>query len=886
MARVTPGPALPAGRMLLRKRAAARLVLWFEQFWPAIWPALGILGAYSCLALLDVPGFLPPWPRVVLLGAALALAAGALWRGLRRVQVPSNAAADRRLERASGLRHRPLAALADRPAAPSDEAAALWQVHMTRLGAQVGRLRVGRPRPGLAAQDGWALRGAVLVGLGAAWIMAGPDAGARLVRGFVPTIPAGAAAPGTVVQAWITPPGYTGLPPLFLHPDGKAVSAPTGSHLTVNVTGGNGEPSLALGSDTEPFRALGGASWQAERDLVAGGILSVRRRGGTAASWALTVIPDNPPTAGFTDPPGAALAGGRPTQQTRLAWRAEDDYGVAGLQAELRLRDRPGAPPVLVPITLAGSPKRAQGVQLQDLTAHPWAGLPVLARLAARDAPGQTGASADAEFVLPERAFQNTLARAVIAVRRQLSLTPDERQQARAALDALSDVPKDGPGSTPESTDVSTGIVLNLRAIGSLLVRGRGTTAVDEAQGRMWDLALALEEGAAERTARALEAARQAARDALDAGREAPAERAELDRRMQELREAIQRHMEALAEQARRDGTELPYDSTAPKMNSRDLDRMAEQMRDATREGRMDDARQQMAELEKLLEQLQNARPEHGEEQEKKNAERRQRGRQQMDAVQDIVRREGGLLDRSQARSSTEPRRQQPKSPGANPPGPNATGPEQTAPSPSTAADPRDADGRGQRALRRALGELMQRFGDLTGQVPAPLGEADVAMREAGQALGEGRDAAAGAAQTKAIEALQKGGKEMGQQMARQFGTGKEPGEGEGEEGEGGEPGQFGEGGQDPTNRDGQTAGPRPGESPGPGHRRTARRDPMGRPLQQGTSGTDESGDVRVPDQMEEARTRAIQDELRRRGAERTRPQPELDYIGRLLKPF
>ena len=159
-------------------------------------------------------------------------------------------------------------------------------------------------------------------------------------------------------------------------------------------------------------------------------------------------------------------------------------------------------------------------------------------------------------------------------------------------------------------------------------------------------------------------------------------------------------------------------------------------------------------------------------------------------------------------------------------------------------------------------------------------------MREAGQALAEGRDAAAGNAQTKAIEALQKGGKEMGQQMARQFGTGKEPGEGEGEEGEGGEPGQMGEGGQDNSNRDGQTSGQRPGESPGPGHRRTARRDPMGRPLQQGTSGTDESGDVRVPDQMEQARTREIQEELRRRGAERTRPQPELDYIDRLLKPF
>jgi len=861
LARVTPpGPALR------RKRAAARLVLWFERIWPAIWPALGVLGGYACAALLDIPGLLPPWPRVLLLAGVLLLAAWLLWRGLRRVRLPSEAEADRRLERASGLRHRPLAALADLPAALSEESAALWQVHLARLAAQVRRLRVGRPRPGLAARDGRALRGAVLLGLVAAWVMAGPDAGLRLARGFWPMLPAGAAVPGTVVQAWVTPPGYSGLPPMFLHPDSKAVTVPTGSHLVVSVTGGSGAPSLALDGAAEPFRALDGASWQAERDLTDGGQLSVQRRGGDVASWTLTVLPDHPPTAAFTDAPGPALSGGRPTQQTRMAWRVEDDYGVADAHVELRLRDRPQAPPVLLPITLAGAPKRAQGVHLQDLTAHPWAGLPVVARLVARDAPGQIGQSPDAEFVLPERPFQNAMARAILAVRRQLSLTPEERQQARMALDALADA--------PDNPDATSSVILNLRATGFLLSRGRGAAAVDEAQARMWDLALALEEGAADRTARALEAARQAVRDAVDASRETPEDRAEIDRRMQELREAIQRHLEALAEQARRDGTELPYDPSAPQMNSRDLDRMAEQMRDAAREGRMDDARKQMAELEKLLDQLQNARPEHGEAQDKQNAERRQRGRQQMDAVQDMVRREGTMLDRSQARAGAEPPR---RPPGQGQP-PSPASPNQ---------DPREADGRGQKALRRALGELMQRFGDLTGQVPAPLGEADMAMRDAGQALSEGRDAAAGAAQTKAIEALQKGGKEMGQQMARQFGTGKQPGEGEGEEGEGGDPGQVGEGGQDQSNRDGLSSGtPRPGEGTAPGRRRSARRDPMGRPLQQGTSGTDESGDVRVPDQMEQARTRAIQDELRRRGAERTRPQPELDYIDRLLKPF
>ena len=65
------------------------------------------------------------------------------------------------------------------------------------------------------------------------------------------------------------------------------------------------------------------------------------------------------------------------------------------------------------------------------------------------------------------------------------------------------------------------------------------------------------------------------------------------------------------------------------------------------------------------------------------------------------------------------------------------------------------------------------------------------------------------------------------------------------------------------------------------------RRDPLGRPLRDDGTGQspDETG-VRVPDQMEQARSHAIQEELRRREAEKTRPQPELDYIERLLKQF
>ncbi len=113
-----------------------------------------------------------------------------------------------------------------------------------------------------------------------------------------------------------------------------------------------------------------------------------------------------------------------------------DDYGVVSLQAELRLKDRPHAPPLVVAIPLpGGTPKAAHGVNQQDLTAHPWAGLPVIARLVGRDAPGQAGSSADATFILPERPFQNPVARALIAIRKGLSLHPDDRDSAVDALD-------------------------------------------------------------------------------------------------------------------------------------------------------------------------------------------------------------------------------------------------------------------------------------------------------------------------------------------------------------------------------------------------------------------------------------------------------------------
>jgi hypothetical protein len=315
--------------------------------------------------------------------------------------------------------------------------------------------------------------------------------------------------------------------------------------------------------------------------------------------------------------------------------------------------------------------------------------------------------------------------------------------------------------------------------------------------------------------------------------------------------------MQAMMQEAERNHEALPFDPDAEHLSDKDLDRLAEAARQALREGRLDDAREKMAELERLLDRLKQAQLDHGQ----GNSQQRQKGHQQMGAVQDMVGREGGLLDHTEGRNEQ-----------AN--APQTIQPDQDAGN----ASQRPMDQRVQQALRSALGEMMQQFGDLTGQVPQSLTDADQAMRESGQDLGAGDDPAAAGAEQRAIAALQKGAREMGRTLDKQFGRGRQqggPGEGDG----------FGaEGSMGMMMPEGRGEGS--GDSPFPGvpNRADQRgRDPLGR-MNQG-SGVD-SGDVHVPEEAERKRSQAIQEELRRRGAERERPQEELDYISRLLRQF
>jgi len=132
------------------------------------------------------------------------------------------------------------------------------------------------------------------------------------------------------------------------------------------------------------------------------------------------------------------------------------------------------------------------------------------------------------------------------------------------------------------------------------------------------------------------------------------------------------------------------------------------------------------------------------------------------------------------------------------------------------------------------------------GGIPLSMGRADRAMRDAVQALNQGKPDAAVNAQTDALDALQQAAQSLAQSLAN-----------------GGKPGAA-------------------GNSLG------AQRDPLGR-LEAGEGGISDGGDLQLGKSANDAaieKAREILGELRRRAGEQQRPEIERDYIDRLLKEF
>ena len=314
-------PATSIERAFERKVRLGKWALFFEHFWPRAWLVLGLAGLFIGVSLAGL------WPRLPELTHKIVLALFALafciaLLALMRVRWPSREQAIRRVEAVSGIKHRPASSYEDTLTLGAADArtAALWRVHRQRLAAVLQKMRVGHPSPRADRYDPFALRALLLLSVFVLLVVVGDSASDRLRSAFrFGLLAKGAEAR---IDAWVTPPAYTGKAPIMLadggfsglRPQEKPVGPMEIPDRSVLVVRGSGVALGALsleapGGNGTPQRleapAPTGATDVAELKLEVrkSGTVTVFGGGTQLLSWPFVVTPDHPPKIALTKEP-------------------------------------------------------------------------------------------------------------------------------------------------------------------------------------------------------------------------------------------------------------------------------------------------------------------------------------------------------------------------------------------------------------------------------------------------------------------------------------------------------------------------------------------------------------------------------------------------------
>jgi hypothetical protein len=569
----------------LRRRAA--LGFWAESLLRALAPGCGILLAYIAAALF---GFGNPWAWAAVLGLALL----AFGFGFSRLRRPGKESIDRRIERASGLRHRPIAMLEDAPENDGELTAALWQLHQLRIAADLRNARAGRIFIDAVARDPLALRGVLLLLLLAGAVIAGPQAMPRLGGAFsLPELPWLA---GPSVDAWATPPAYTGAPPLVLQP-GETYQVMAGTRLTVIVNGINRPPGAVFGAQKLNFAALAQASFRADAVLDASAKLRIGPWWRPMAGWRFQVASPGAPVITLGK---LAVV----NQQLVIGWRASDRYGLASLIATLSPAGHVGAPAEQLPLPIAGpDPQHQNGVAKPDIGDSPYAGLPVSVVLTARNLAGVQRSTPPVTLILPPPALQDKTALALAGLRQKLALAPDRPQAAGEALRKLSQAPK---------SKISGGADVQMAALAQALRNQEISSGA--AEDLLDRLSHEVEAGPDYQPERAFASAAQALEQALQqaAASGKPLDANRLQSLLAAMQSALAQHLQSLGgKNSGSPGAGSP-DAGSPdagSINPADLNQLAQQIAQDQAAGQTARAQAELQQLTQMLQALQSAKP-------------------------------------------------------------------------------------------------------------------------------------------------------------------------------------------------------------------------------------------------------------------------------------
>ena len=897
-----PSRAGPSRARLGASRRSVGLAMRIERLWPLLAPFVFVVSLFLIAAWSGLLRIMPDWGRIALVlafivGALAALAPLMRYRGVSAREV------DRRLESANSLRHQPVSSQSDTLPANADPfARALWEEHRRRMAARVGRLGGTSPRAGMPERDPWALRALAPIALFVAFAFSLGTHGGRIADAFAPPVQGMSESVAARLDAWVTPPAYTGVAPIFLTREGVTDDAgtsrtvPAGSLFTarvaeadgaeaVTLVGSEGEVALAPTTPETPGAATGSNVYEAVLESDATLRVTIA---GEAREFAFAVTPDEAPEIAWAENAEGEAHDVNEDGALTLQYRASDDYALAGGTARFAplsgdatapLYD---APEMALAMPRSGSQGDRPARTTRNLTEHPFAGAVTQAVLEAEDRAGQVARSEPRQIVLPERPFRNPLARMLIEQRRALALDANQQQNVVDTLDLVMLHAETTVDDTPHYLGLQT-------------ARGRVAHAWDEdglreAVDYLWELARGIEDGAISSAERRLRDAQDALAEAL----ENDASDEELAALMDELREAMQEFMQMMAERA----MEMPQTAMPmPQdfMTQEDIERMLDNMEEAARDGRREQAQAMLDELRRMMDQMQAGQPQQGQQQMGEMQQQMQEMgdllREQQELMDETFRMEGSRPppgsqddlpqpDNGQEFGQQQPQGQQPQGqqPGQQeqaqrPEGQQEQGqrPQPGEPmTPEEFAKAMEELRQRQEALQERLEQMQEAMEGMGLEPSENFADAGEAMGEAQGDLQEGRSGAAVDDQGRAIEALREGAQNMMEQMMQAM-QGQQPGQGQG---------------QQPGMQFGQQPMPQPGQQGNPFQRGFGQnrpdRDPLGRP--RATQGPQFGEEIEVPDEIDTQRARQILEAIRKRLGRQLTPKLEREYLERLLE--
>lgn len=855
-----------AGEIILaRKLRWTKLAMFLEQVWLKLWAPFIVISIFLIATLFQVWPLLSPLLHRLCL-AFFTMGFIASFYPLLSLRIPNDEKALKRLDKNSTLPHQPAQAFKDNlepnmAAQGTNQTHTIWLHFKNRLVEKIKQLKVSPPRPETYKQDPYALRMVLMLVVACGFFFQGGNAKFLISNAFA--IPPMINTSNLRVDAWVTPPSYTGKPPILIADGGKSVeknsdtkkapfTVPQNSILTIRINGDyakqvqlesvNKQLKKADQSQTDtPIKKTATNSKKINTNeyhvkLIDNGPVKITIDKIPLRDWRFDIIPDSPPIIGLIELPSPAQS-----RALKLKYRVADDYGVLSAKAHIKEifkkekaaniildeEDRPLGSPFEYPLNLAEQgTKASEGTTFKDLTDHPWAGLPITLYLSASDEGENNSLSPEINITLPAYEFTKPIAKNIIRLRKQLIMTPSESPLIAHLMHRLLQNRK------PFEKDLT--LYLGLRVAASRLENANTRTKKEDIAKLIYQLARHAEDGDISAAERELRTAQEELRKALQEN----APNNEIQKRIDNLRKALQKYMQALAKQQQKQKAGNDQQNQKQQsLNPEDFEQMLKTIEELSKSGSKDLARQMLSQLQNMLENLQTGK--------NQNQQQQNKTAKSIEKLGKILQKQQKLMDktfeqnRQQKRQSLDKNRAQQKN-----------GQQRSQRQDGQQENSNQQLEQQQQALRQQLQKLMrelqkskqqgQQGQKSKGQNGSPLDNAERAMQRA-QELLKGKDLGNALSQEgQALDQLRKGMEQMAREMQSMSGKG--------------------------------------------GSQKAGGKDPLGRP--QSSKGMDTSESTKVPDKIDIQRAREILRNLQEKLSDPNRPAPEVDYIERLLKRF